>query len=733
MTTDQFAEKLKSKYPAYKNVDNATLVKQTLEKYPQYKSQINDQPQEKLSVAGQIFKPFLETGVQAYNTLATLGDVITGKQKLVSTDQLKKEVEQRGNDLKKQVDAMTPEELAKYGINNEQDKEDVIHAQLRNELSQASSGQLNKVRDLGIFGNVGSVNKIKTDYTAEDIKSPVKSVLKETGKEMAKSIGTGAEIGSNIAGGGAVKTSTRIASNAVTGFLAGAGREITDSGSVDANTLLEGVKNGVYNVVGGEIINGVGKAIKGGMQKLKQAGLDSEIPQFTVKKIWQETIDNTPFSIENADNGIKSLNNKIKTLNEKLTASAGDENKVSTITNQIQKLENKVAKESTKVLKQSSPLVKEALNAGIDEPTTKFISELAPTDKSKAKQMLQIAENASKNKAFQGNPRDVVGKSIMDRVDIINKAKTSSGKKIDEIINSVPETTKIDINNAKNKFITDLHDNGITLVPNENGGLSLNFADSSIISPQSQTYLQDAFDHLYNTKISVKELKNLRSRMFEQLKLGKKQNMFSGKDEILLGNLRDDIATSLEESKIPQAKQLKQANKIYAETKSALTDFYQSLGKQGKKFTDKDYQTLKSGQISSRLLSNAGVDAEAMINKIDEIAKLNGYKLDDNLYNQVVMAQEIEKMLKIAPSRSLQGQVKTAVENAQLGKEALQIAGGDVTKAPGLIQKIVGKVTGEDNTKKIQAIKKLLSYDTRANFESPVYKVKVNKSIAPKK
>src|SRR5690606_34948262 len=40
LTTKQFAERIKEKYPAYKEVENRILVKKLLEKYPQYKEDV---------------------------------------------------------------------------------------------------------------------------------------------------------------------------------------------------------------------------------------------------------------------------------------------------------------------------------------------------------------------------------------------------------------------------------------------------------------------------------------------------------------------------------------------------------------------------------------------------------------------------------------------------------------------------------------------------------------------
>lgn len=44
MDTTTFAQKIKAKYPAYQNVDDATLVTKFIEKYPVYKSQVKTEP-----------------------------------------------------------------------------------------------------------------------------------------------------------------------------------------------------------------------------------------------------------------------------------------------------------------------------------------------------------------------------------------------------------------------------------------------------------------------------------------------------------------------------------------------------------------------------------------------------------------------------------------------------------------------------------------------------------------
>lgn len=41
ITPQEFAKKVKAKYPQYENIDDITLAKKMVEKYPEYSSQVN--------------------------------------------------------------------------------------------------------------------------------------------------------------------------------------------------------------------------------------------------------------------------------------------------------------------------------------------------------------------------------------------------------------------------------------------------------------------------------------------------------------------------------------------------------------------------------------------------------------------------------------------------------------------------------------------------------------------
>src|SRR5258708_15280247 len=64
MNSDEFAQKIKDKYPAYANMSNPELVRKTLEKHPAYRNQITEEaPQSTGSMAWEATKGALSTPI----------------------------------------------------------------------------------------------------------------------------------------------------------------------------------------------------------------------------------------------------------------------------------------------------------------------------------------------------------------------------------------------------------------------------------------------------------------------------------------------------------------------------------------------------------------------------------------------------------------------------------------------------------------------------------------------
>jgi hypothetical protein len=64
LNVDQFAEKVKAKYPEYKDVDNATLTSKIIDKYPEYKDQVNLESKKKEESYGGYQSSFSEPTIE---------------------------------------------------------------------------------------------------------------------------------------------------------------------------------------------------------------------------------------------------------------------------------------------------------------------------------------------------------------------------------------------------------------------------------------------------------------------------------------------------------------------------------------------------------------------------------------------------------------------------------------------------------------------------------------------
>src|SRR4051794_32098194 len=80
LSSDDFAAQIKAKYPAYANVDNATLTQKMLAKYPQYADRVDSST----NAPGPTLSPLQQAG-KNYTDLATNVTNALGFGKTVDT------------------------------------------------------------------------------------------------------------------------------------------------------------------------------------------------------------------------------------------------------------------------------------------------------------------------------------------------------------------------------------------------------------------------------------------------------------------------------------------------------------------------------------------------------------------------------------------------------------------------------------------------------------------------
>lgn len=291
MNPQQFAQKIKAKYPQYKNIDDVELSRKIIEKYPAYASQVKfDEPIKKpgffQSIAQGITKPFLQ-GVSSIAGVANAGTSV-GASLL-------------GNENYAKTTANEADRIQREGVD---------------------------------YGALGKVKPIGAGF---DIRKSVG----ENVKPLLSAAGTGAEIASTIAGAKLPIAGTvlgKVGQFGTLGAVSGAGNAAIEEKSPEEiakaagmGALVGGVTGGAFGVAGkglkglGNLLGKTGDKIQTSVIKPSQADIKDGFSIETIKKYNLGGSLKSSFSKTDA-----TLDNLTKELNAKLSQSnaALDLNKV---------------------------------------------------------------------------------------------------------------------------------------------------------------------------------------------------------------------------------------------------------------------------------------------------------------------------------------------------------------------------------------------------------------------
>lgn len=353
----------------------------------------------------------------------------------------------------------------------------------------------------------------------------------------------------------------------------------------------------------------------------------------------------------------------------------------------------------------TSPAAKEAVRQGFSEKRIALFNTLTKFDKAKAREMLDIANKSRTSERFAAANRttDVVGDSLVSRYNFIKSKKTEAGKKINKVVRKLGDEP-VNYDNAINGLIDDLADADVK-VNYTDGGISFDFKNSTISesSPASKI-LNDALNRISNKGgYNVRSGHLLKKYLDEQTGTQSIKEGVSGNVQAILGNFRRRINNSIKK----EYPEYRKVNNQYADTKGVLDDLQKAVGK------SIDLETNTSGKAAGtafrRTLSNAQ-SRQAQIDtiaKMDNIAAKYGADFKDNVFDQIIVADELEKMFNLAPRTSLAGQVKSSVGQSIIDSSLSPELLGQ-RAAAGLFDKASNKIRGINDDAAIKAIEDLL-------------------------
>ena len=346
-----------------------------------------------------------------------------------------------------------------------------------------------------------------------------------------------------------------------------------------------------------------------------------------------------------------------------------------------------------------------AIKQGWKDGAVASIKAATEKDRSAMTKMLNIFKMGEKREAFRAmnRPADILGDTVQSRVDFLANANQQAGKAIDRIANTRLRGQAVEYDPAINSFLDELGALGVKVELDQNGVAKAILQGSDIQGDKAaQRILNTVLERLSTAKAPDAYGVHTAKRFIDtQVNYGKKNlaNPLTSQAERALKNLRRNLNQSLGE-KFPV---YKAANEKYADTITALDDLQRAAGTQ----IDFDSPNANKalGTAMRKLTSNYGTRANLIdsLDQANQVASKYGMKLDDDIVNQLIFVNELDRMFGAAADTSLKGQMSQALETG------VEIARGNAAqRAMELVAEKAQNLRGVNKENAIKAMEEIL-------------------------
>jgi hypothetical protein len=346
-----------------------------------------------------------------------------------------------------------------------------------------------------------------------------------------------------------------------------------------------------------------------------------------------------------------------------------------------------------------------AIKQGWKDGTIASIKAATDKDRSAMTKMLNVFKMGEKSDKFRAmnRPADILGDTVQSRVDFLANANQQAGKAIDRIANTRLRGQAVEYDPAINSFLDELGALGVKVELDQNGVAKAILQGSDIQGDKAaQRILNTVLERLSTAKAPDAYGVHTAKRFIDtQVNYGKKNlaNPLTSQAERALKNLRRNLNQSLGE-KFPV---YKAANEKYADTITALDDLQRAAGTQ----IDFDSPNANKalGTAMRKLTSNYGTRANLIdsLDQANQVASKYGMKLDDDIVNQLIFVNELDRMFGAAADTSLKGQMSQALETG------VEIARGNAAqRAMELVAEKAQNLRGVNKENAIKAMEEIL-------------------------
>lgn len=345
-----------------------------------------------------------------------------------------------------------------------------------------------------------------------------------------------------------------------------------------------------------------------------------------------------------------------------------------------------------------------AIKQGWKDGAVASIKTASEKDRSAMTKMLNIFKMGEKSEKFRAmnRPADILGDTVQARVDFLTDANKKAGTAIDNIAQTRLRGQTVNYDPAINTFLDDLASIGVKVELDENGVAKAILQGSDIQGDRAaQRTLNAVLERLSTTAAPDAYGVHTAKRFIDtQVSYGKNvANPLTAQAERILKNLRRNLNQSLGDA-FPQ---YRAANEKYADTITALDDLQRAAGTQIDLESPNANKAL--GTAMRKLTSNYGTRANLIdsLDQANQVASKYGMKLDDDIVNQLIFVNELDRMFGAAAQTSLKGQVSEAMQTG------LEIARGNAAqRAFDLLAEKAQNLRGVNKENAIKAMEEIL-------------------------
>ena len=350
------------------------------------------------------------------------------------------------------------------------------------------------------------------------------------------------------------------------------------------------------------------------------------------------------------------------------------------------------------------------IKQGWKEGAIASIKAASDKDRQAFTKMLNLFKMGDKSETFRtlNRPADILGNTVESKINYLTSANRESATAINNIANNQLRGKKVDFDPAINTFLDDLGTLGVKIELDANGVAKANLQGSDIQGDrQAQRVLNIVLERLSNVKAPDAYGIHTAKRFIDtQVDFGKRSlaNPLTAQAERTIKTLRKNLNDTLGDN-FPD---YKAANTKYSDTITALDDMQKAAGTNIN--FDSENANKQLGTAMRKLTSNYGTRSNLIdaLDQANNTAKKYGMKIDDDVINQLIFVNELDRMFGAAAQTSLKGQVSEAMQTG------VDIARGNVaSRAFELLSQKVENLRGINKENAVKAMEELLKRRTK--------------------